>query len=138
VWDPVRRSRLGVLNGHDQATRTIAFGPDSRVLVSGGRDGSVIVWDVERRALVRRIAGVPETIDAVAVSPDGTLMAAVGTDRQIRIWRIGDGSLVTTLDGYGAYCLTSPSARTGGTWPRPVTTALWWYGIWPAGPKWPG
>jgi WD40 repeat protein len=101
LWDPVRRSRLAVLNGHDSATRTIAFSPDGRVLVSGGRDGDVIVWDVERRAILRRIPGVPETIDAVAVSPDGTLMAAIGTERQIRIWRIGDGSLVTTLDGHG-------------------------------------
>jgi WD40 repeat protein len=100
LWDPVRRSRLAVLNGHT-ATRTIAFGPDSRVLVSGGREGDVIVWDVERRAAARRIAGEPETITAVAVSPDGTLMAAIGEGRQVRIWRIDDGSLVTTLDGHG-------------------------------------
>ncbi|XP_061381193.1 WD repeat and FYVE domain-containing protein 3 isoform X2 [Danaus plexippus] len=53
-----RRRRLSVktcLYGHEEAVTCLAASPAYNIVVSGSRDGQLIVWDVERGAFVRQL-----------------------------------------------------------------------------------
>ncbi|KOB73312.1 Uncharacterized protein OBRU01_10878, partial [Operophtera brumata] len=87
VWQYwARRRRLAVkvcLYGHEEAVTCLAASPAYNLVVSGGRDGQLIVWDVERGAFVRqlvpaRLASPQPPVSALAID-DLTLLGAVDT-----------------------------------------------------------
>ncbi len=70
-----------------------------RLLVSGGRDGTVRVWTVAsglERAGLRNESG---TVSAVAISADGRWIAAGGGDGAVRVWE-ASGRLVAHLSAH--------------------------------------
>lgn len=75
VWQySARRRRLGVkvcLYGHEEAITCLAASPAYNLVVSGSRDGQVIVWDVERGTFVRQLTpeapGLPPPVSALAI-----------------------------------------------------------------------
>lgn len=70
-----RRRRLAVkvcLYGHEEAVTCLAASPAYNLVVSGSRDGAVIVWDVERGSFVRQLLPPhvqlpPQPISALAI-----------------------------------------------------------------------
>jgi WD40 repeat protein len=87
IWTTRRASRSlsAELGRHDASVDAVAVLPDGRV-VSGGRDGHVLVWDLSR----------PETgpielgrhngsVAAVAVLPDGRVVSG-GDDKRVLLW----------------------------------------------------
>lgn len=82
----MRIRQEAVFDGHTDDIHNLAFSPDSNLLVSSSKDGSVRIWDiVEHRQLNAMSgfetlgdplpAGFPETIADVSWSPDGTRLA---------------------------------------------------------------
>ncbi|WP_308284662.1 nSTAND1 domain-containing NTPase [Streptomyces flavotricini] len=80
--------------------RSIAFGPDGRMLAATSTEGPVRVWDTDGHG----IAVLPaRTTDAraVAFSPDGRTLAVAGADGAVLLCDPeGDGSAVTELTGH--------------------------------------
>src|SRR5262249_985287 len=46
VWDIARSRRLASLQGHDGPIRALTFTRDSKRLVTGSTDGTLLVWNV--------------------------------------------------------------------------------------------
>ena len=69
----------------------VAFGPDSKALVSAGEDGMVRFWDVATGKELRRWAGHRYEVLGVAFAPDGTTVASGGTDGTARLWDVAGG-----------------------------------------------
>jgi WD40 repeat protein/serine/threonine protein kinase len=73
------------LEGHPRTVRRLAFGADSRRLVSAGYDDTVRVWDVVTgQELLSRPA--PRGVIDVGMSRDGRRLLAVAPDGTLRVW----------------------------------------------------
>jgi WD40 repeat protein len=87
------------LEGHSDAVNSVSFSPDSRLLVSAGRDHDVIVWDVSTGAEAYRIEEAQSaTVADARFSPDGRWLVTAGP-RSARLW---------TADGQGGRYLYGP------------------------------
>ncbi|MFH1268698.1 MAG: WD40 repeat domain-containing protein, partial [Planctomycetota bacterium] len=44
IWDAETGKEILTLAGHSQAITTVAFSPDGRSVLTGSRDGTLIIW----------------------------------------------------------------------------------------------
>lgn len=78
-----------VLRGHADAVTSIAFSPDGRRIVSGGRDGTLRVWDTATGQETFALSAHADAVTCVAFSHDGHRVASAGGDGTVCVW---DGS----------------------------------------------
>ena len=77
---------LPVLTGHAADVWGGAFNPDDRTLISGDRDGTLIVWDVVTGQQVFHLHDAADPINMVAWLPDGFQVVTAGGARRVRSW----------------------------------------------------
>ncbi|MBC7775171.1 MAG: WD40 repeat domain-containing protein [Phycisphaerae bacterium] len=86
-------------NAHTHSVFTIAYSPDGKCLVSGGRDAMLRVWNLENDyALLSEQPAHWYTINHLVFSPDGLLFATASRDRTIKIWDAQTFELLKVLD----------------------------------------
>lgn len=108
VWQYLaRRRRLSVkvcLYGHEEAVTCLAASPAYNLVVSGSRDGQVIVWDVERGSFIRQLVpdntrGPHPPVSALAID-DLTGDIATCRGSWLYLWSI-NGTLLGGVDTAG-------------------------------------
>jgi WD40 repeat protein/tRNA A-37 threonylcarbamoyl transferase component Bud32 len=78
----------------------VAYGPDSRMLASGGADGLLRTWDATTGKLLRDFHGHTRAVTGVAFSPDGRLLASSSWDKTVKVWDVATGRLLNTFTGH--------------------------------------
>jgi WD40 repeat protein len=87
------------LTGPTNSVFTVAYSPEYRLLLAGGRDAHLRAWDVE--ANYRSEADVVAhlyTLNHMAYSPDGQWLATVSMDKTIKLWDAHTLQLRKVLD----------------------------------------
>lgn len=88
--DPRTGRAEGLLEGHAEAVRAVAFSRDGKWLAAGGgvpgRKGEIKIWDLASRAVTQTISGHSDCIYSVAISPDGKTLATSSYDKVIKLW----------------------------------------------------
>jgi WD40 repeat protein len=85
---------------HEPSVFTVAWSPDGRYLLSGGRDAMLRVWAVEQG--YREQLAMPAhlyTINHIAYSSDGQQFATASRDKTIKIWDAASFQLLKVLEG---------------------------------------
>ena len=75
--------------------RTLAFSPDSRILVGGSNDGSIDVWDTITQQHITTLEGHSSLVSSVDFSPDGTTLISESKNGTIRLWDTHTGQSKT-------------------------------------------
>jgi WD40 repeat protein len=70
----------------DQVLFSVAFSPDRRWLVGGGRDCKIKVWDGASGRKVGKLGEHADQITKLAFSPDGKYLASIGADDIVKVW----------------------------------------------------
>ena len=90
---------LGVVEGHKSWVTCVAFHPNSKSLVSGSADHSLIIWDIlgEKR---NKLNGHKSFVESVAYSSNGSMIVSGSRDHTVKIWRsdASDPSLIKSFD----------------------------------------
>jgi WD40 repeat protein len=90
-----------VVGDHAAPVLSLAFGPNSARIVSGGKDGTARVWSMGGGPPTV-LAGHADAVTAVAYSPDGNWIATGGADRAARLWPAAGGAAETLRDPHDA------------------------------------
>ncbi|MCB0062205.1 MAG: hypothetical protein KDE19_08825, partial [Caldilineaceae bacterium] len=107
LWQTKDWQRAGLLHGHTNAVRSLAFAPSATtaaaqsLLASGGGDGRICLWHLEdgqnsptytlqREGYVR----------ALAFSHDGTVLVSGSDDQLVSFWQVATGELRRQCRGH--------------------------------------
>ncbi|WP_341530191.1 NB-ARC domain-containing protein [Nostoc sp. UHCC 0302] len=93
-------SSAKLLHGHADFVWNIAFSPDGRLLVSGGRDGTLRLWNVQDGQSIYVLEGHTHDVYGLAISADNQLLISTGEDQTVRLWHLQSGRNLKTLRGY--------------------------------------
>jgi WD40 repeat protein len=76
---------------------SIAFSPDSQLLVTGEASGDIGVWRANSRELLDTFKGHTSWVWAIEFSPDGRVLATTSQDATIRLWDFATGQVLRVL-----------------------------------------
>jgi WD40 repeat protein/serine/threonine protein kinase len=87
-----------------RSTGNIAYGPDGRLLATGGsivgnEHTDVLLWDARTGDLVHTLSGHDEDVYSVAFSSDGSRMVSTGDDDRTIVWDTRSGERLLTVPG---------------------------------------
>lgn len=91
----------------DQSIWDVAFAPDERIILGGGRDGSVRLWDATTGKVIRQYQDGMGEVLGIAFSADGEyfVTASVVDAVPVRIWETKTGRVLHRLPGHGTWAL---------------------------------
>jgi WD40 repeat protein len=114
---------------HEGRVTSAAFGPGSRVLVTGSADQTARVWSLGRGVTrLRQLQGHAGQVVDVAVSPRGDLVFTTSIDGTGRLWNLASGDLESTLTGHTDFVVSgafSPGGLFVVTASTDATARIW-------------
>jgi hypothetical protein len=73
LWDTATGQRIKDLTGHAGRVNAAVFGPDGKMILTGGADKTARLWSADSGDYLATLKGSLGAITAVAFSPDGAL-----------------------------------------------------------------
>lgn len=83
--------------GHAKPISCYSFSPDSRFVITGSTDNSLILWNIESGRQVRVFNRHAEPIRSVCFSPDGTKILTSSADNTAKVFEVVTGNLLTSI-----------------------------------------
>ncbi len=130
LWDAKTGKLLRTLKGHRYHIQSVAFGPDGKLIASGGNHDPIRLWNVNTGQQVRTLGSdrtrnpkalyqdMPslDSADSIAFSPDGSTLVSSSITRA-RLWDVKRGRLLCKFrdqnSGSGPTVVAfSPDGRT--------------------------
>jgi WD40 repeat protein len=82
---------------------SVAFSPDGRYLLAGGKDRKLWLWNLKSGKLEKTFDGHSDIISSVAFSSDSQYAISGSRDRTVRIWNVSTGRLLDTYRGHNGF-----------------------------------
>ena len=87
LWDMHKLRRMGLLEGHRGAVRSLSFSA-AGFLASGSDDHTVCLWNPRKGQLLERFTGHSEEVTAVSYRAGGGVIASGGFDDRVLLWDV--------------------------------------------------
>jgi WD40 repeat protein len=126
LWETGAFSSLGPPLTQSGGMRSVAFSPDSKTLLAGGRNGAVGLWDLSDRHSTP-LMGHSGEVRSVSVSPDGANLLTGSEDGTARYWSIAEKETLGKLPHQDLVVAVafSPDGQTLLTGSYDGTAQLW-------------
>lgn len=86
--------------GHSKQIMTLDISKDSSLLVSGGKDSTIVLWDYANRNILKRLSYHKGIITSVKISPDGRYLVSGATDDKVVLYDIGSDKLIKVYNDH--------------------------------------
>ncbi|KAJ5952990.1 uncharacterized protein N7479_011403 [Penicillium vulpinum] len=116
------------LHGHSDSVNSVAFSPDSKLMVSGSHDRKIKLWNTTTGAIHKTLEGHYGLVNSVAFSPDGKFVVSGSTDNSIKLWNTTTGAIHKTLEGDPGWVNSvafSPDGKLLVSGSQDITVKLW-------------
>jgi RNA polymerase sigma factor (sigma-70 family) len=114
VWDPATGRRLCRVPA--EVGRTLAASPDSKLLATAAKDGSVLLWDVATgRQTAQLQGGHAQAVLQAEFTADGKGLVSLCPGHRVCHWDLGTGELRKAVDlglPAGTWASLVPDGRT--------------------------
>lgn len=82
------------------AVSSVTAGSKQLVVVSGSRDGQLIVWDAQHGCEIHSdgMKGHRGAVTCLQVSADGSVLVSGSEDKTIRVWNLRSGTSLSSFD----------------------------------------
>ncbi len=99
IYDAKSLALKHELKAHTNSVFTIAYNPDGKLLLTGGRDAHLRVWEVDKQYQERGyLIAHMYTINHITFSPDGDYFATCSMDKSIKLWDAKTFKLLKVID----------------------------------------
>lgn len=86
------------MQGHLNSVFALAYSPDGKTIVSGGRDASLKFWDTEKFEIQQNIAAHMYAINYLSFREDGKYFVTCSMDKSIKVWDMEAFKLLKVID----------------------------------------
>lgn len=110
---PIDFNLLKTLAGHSYDVNSVAFSRDSKLLVSGGGDGTVRFWGVSTQQELH-VAQHGDWVNTVCFAPSGQAVASGARDGSIKVWSVDTAQAFGSIQAHPqnvASAMFSPDGR---------------------------
>ncbi len=97
IVDVATRSKVGSIQGHNDAIYCATMSPDDRMLCTGSYDRQAILWDWRQQKLIRQFSGHNGAIYDLDIDNSGKMLATASADQTVKLWGLDDGERLDTL-----------------------------------------
>jgi WD40 repeat protein len=97
LWRVADKKLLTVLTYNEAQVSSLAFTPNSQLLVSHHEDRSLHIWQIPDGQLLHTLM---ETVSGWALHPDGKTLASGSPYGRVRLWRLPQADLLRSLEGH--------------------------------------
>lgn len=101
--------------GHERTILTMHLSKDSTLLLSGGKDSTIVVWDVLKKEKIKHLTHHKGIISSVHLSPDNRYLYSGGTDNLVFIYDLKSEKIVSNFSDH-TDDVTSIDVSPDGKW----------------------
>ena len=134
IYDQKNFTLINEFRAHLNSVFTLAYSPDGRYLLSGGRDARLNIWDAaagyrQENSIIAHLYA----INRIGYNQDGSLFATCSLDKTFKIWKADEFRLLKVVDrarygghltsvnnvlwpGYNDWLVTCSDDRTVSVW----------------------
>jgi WD40 repeat protein len=114
LYDVASGEQRTTPKSHRGLVWSVAISPDSKLVLSGAKDGIVCLWEAASGRLLASYDWGIGTIHHVCFAPDGMTAAVAGHDGAIILWDVDPGDMTGRTDATQAYPADYvPTQRSG-------------------------
>ena len=82
------------INGHTAEIRAIDISKNDSILVSGDKDGKIVVWDFINNKILKTLSYQKGVISSLKISPDARFLVSGGIDKKVYLYDLKNNSLL--------------------------------------------
>lgn len=90
-WD-VAAGELLKCRTFENPVYSCAYSPNEKKIVSGGRNGSLVLWNATNLEEIFTLKGHSDSVIICQYSPEGSYFLSTSSDQNIKIWNVESGS----------------------------------------------
>lgn len=87
-------------NGHENQVLSIDISQDSTILVSGGKDSTIVIWDLVNNKILSSLSNQKGIITSVQISPDGNYLVSGGTDNNAYLYDLEKSEVIQVFSDH--------------------------------------